>query len=199
MPVNEEPGGPRGHDRTESSGRETGEIRERATSKRRPGVRVVLWTVSVMAFLLGVATGALITSVGLQRPPGETDGDPGPATAEPTAPRSPAATVPPGREVSVPGECLAALDRAEQAMETIRRGLRALTDLDGPQLERVIDQLQRIQPEYQRLAERCRAEAEVRTPEPTITSSLPARLVVPRGSGVRGPRRPQTGGRGAPV
>ncbi|WP_170223283.1 hypothetical protein [Nonomuraea turkmeniaca] len=56
-------------------------------------------------------------------------------------------------------------------MESIRRGLRALSDLDGPRLESVIDELQRIQPEFQRLGERCRAEAEVRTAEPTVTSS----------------------------
>ncbi|MFE3452502.1 hypothetical protein ACFXJ8_26630 [Nonomuraea sp. NPDC059194] len=77
----------------------------------------------------------------------------------------------PQNALIVPGECLAAVARGEQAMETIRRGLRALRDLDGPQLENVIDELQRIQPEFQTLAERCRAEAEVRSPEPTVTPS----------------------------
>lgn len=159
--MNMEPGGPGG---TESSGRE-------ARQRNRPGVRKVSRVVPVVTLLAGVALGTIVAGVVMDRPPGETGGDPGRTTAGPAAPRSPAATVPPGREVSVPGECLAALDRGDQAMEIMRRGLRALTDLDGPRLESVVDELQRIQPEYQRLAERCRAEAEIRTAEPTMTPS----------------------------
>ncbi|MFG3441575.1 hypothetical protein ACGF0J_30400 [Nonomuraea sp. NPDC047897] len=111
---------------------------------------MISWLVPVLTLLAGVALGGVIASLGTDGPSGEWGDEPG----RTTAPRSPATTVPPGRQVSVPGECLAALDRAEQAMETIRGGLRALADLDGPRLEGVIDELQRLEPEFQRLAGR---------------------------------------------
>lgn len=135
---------------------------------RRPAApRVLYWTVPALTLLIGLALGAAIAGVSSTPEP---ESIPSPTASAPGAatPR-PAVTVPPNRALIAPGECLIALDRGEQAMEAIRRGLRALGNLDGPELERVIDELQRIQPEFRSLAELCRSEAEITTPSPTST------------------------------
>jgi len=81
-----------------------------------------------------------------------------PTSVAPTSEETPGAT-PSGADptVTVPVECAEGLERARDAVREVPGAAEALRTLDTARLRQILDRLQALQPEVERLAERCRA------------------------------------------
>ncbi len=124
------------------------------TPRRSGGAR--FWLIPAVAFLLGVLLGAVVIGV---TKAGDT-GNARPAAASSTTPSpSPSAGVSADRTVTVPASCLAAADRAEQALGVVSDGVRAIRNLDAAAVRRVLTRLDQLQPAVRKQADQCRAAA----------------------------------------
>lgn len=129
------------------------------TDRHEPSARLVdqdearwrRWSVLLPAltFLAGVALGAAVLGAST------TEDEP---RAAPTAPPTPSAS-PTDVTIRVPGPCLQAAERAEQAYALVERGVTAARDLDARELADLVDEAQRQRPEVQSLVEACRSAA----------------------------------------
>ena len=68
--------------------------------------------------------------------------------------------------VTVPAECLEAIEVSEDTFGTVREGIEALRGLDAEALRRIVDDLQTAQPRVERLARECRAAGDLPTRAP---------------------------------
>jgi len=62
-----------------------------------------------------------------------------------------------GPTITVPAECAEGLERARDVLAQIPGALEALRNLDTARLQEILDRVQRLQPEVNRLAAQCRA------------------------------------------
>ncbi|MBA3620087.1 MAG: hypothetical protein H0W56_10955 [Acidothermales bacterium] len=116
----------------------------------------LLWAVPALTFLGGLVLGGVLVGVAVDRDAPE-------APVNRTAPAAPApANGQGGVTVAVPGPCLEAVDRAEEALTLAADGLSALQDFDPYRLGDLVDQLQRMEPEVRRQAAECRRQAALR-------------------------------------
>lgn len=122
----------------------------------RSRLRRLFWIVPVLTFVAGLLLGGGVIAamdLGDDERAGVSaeDGQAGEATASP---------IPEGDStITVPASCAEGLDRAQLALEAAESGVTALRELDTARLQKVFDDLQRIQPEVTRLARACRAAA----------------------------------------
>ena len=133
------------------------------------------WLLPALTFLAGCLLGGLIVGVGTF---GDGDGD-GTAAPAPTSAPADGADDPedaPGDlVVRVPESCLRAADGATEATGQVDDVVAAVRDLDARRLQEIVDRIQQVQPEVQRLAEQCRSVAGERledvvvTPAPAVT------------------------------
>ena len=109
------------------------------------------WLLPALTFLVGLALGGLVLGG---------DGDPPraaapvPAGGEPSPPPDPGDLL-----VRVPEPCLRVADEAEQAVATLDRAVDAARSLDARRLQDVVDDVQRLRPRLEDLADRCRSRA----------------------------------------
>ena len=129
------------------------------------GSRARTWSVLLPAitFLAGLALAAAVL--------GATGaGDEPAAAARPTPTPTPSAS--PGQPelvVTVPGPCLQAAERAEQAYALLEQGVTAARDLDARALADLVDQVQRERPQVEALVQACREAAGDAVVQPTPT------------------------------
>lgn len=127
------------------------------------------WSVLLpaLAFLAGLLLGGAVLGAA-----GRSDDQTG-ATGERVRPSATPTPSPSGGDllVRVPGPCLQAADRAEQAYALLERGVTAARDLDARALADLVDQVQQQRPEVQALVERCRAAAATAVVQPSPTMS----------------------------
>jgi len=126
------------------------------------GARWRRWSVLLPAltFLAGLALGAAVLGA-------STTQDRTPAASPPPSP-TPTPT-PTELLVRVPGPCLEAAERAEQAYALVEQGVKAARDLDARGLADLVDEVQRQRPEVQALVEACREAAGDAVVQPTPT------------------------------
>lgn len=124
------------------------------------------WSVLLpaLAFLAGVLLGGAV--IGAASSGGDDSPAARPRVATP-APSPSSADV----TVTVPGACVQAADRAEQAYGLLERGAAAARDLDARALAELVDEVQQQRPEVQALVEQCRAAAARAVVEPSPTPS----------------------------
>ena len=116
-----------------------------------PRLRRLFWLVPVLTFVAGLLLGGGV--IAATRTGGD---DRVAATSEPDGAAS-ASPVPEGdRTIAVPASCADGLDRAKRALEAVDGGFEALRELDTARLQKVLDDLQGLEPEVTRLADACR-------------------------------------------
>ena len=130
------------------------------------------WVLPALAFVAGVALGAAVVSVG------NLGGDdsraaavavsPSPSPDDDAGPSASADVV-----VRVPGACLEAADGAEEAAREVDDVADAVRSFDARRLQELVDRFQQLQPEVQRLADRCRELAGDRLQEGTFVTPEP--------------------------
>ena len=137
------------------------------------GSRSWRWLLPALAFVAGVALGAVVVGVGNL---GEDDVSaarvevsPSPEPRDDAEPSASSDVV-----VRVPGACLDAADGAEEAARQVDDVADAVRALDARRLQELVDRFQQLQPEVQRLADRCRELAGGRLAEGTLVTPEPA-------------------------
>lgn len=126
---------------------------------RRPRGSGLFWLVPALTFLVGLLVGGVViglTGIGDDLTTGGAEqGDAG--TAQQPAPTdSPGAPGSGDRTVTVPGECIEAAERSEEALALTREAAQALGDLDPRRVQEIVDRLQDLDPEIRSLAAECR-------------------------------------------
>ena len=136
------------------------------------GGRSFSWLLPALAFVAGVALGAVVVGVGNLGGSDEpraadvaTSPSPSEDDAEPTASSDVV--------VRVPGACLEAADGAEEAARQVDDVADAVRSFDARRLQELVDRFQQLQPEVQRLADRCRELAGDRLQEGTFVTPEP--------------------------
>ena len=134
---------------------EPGEPRTSAPLVRDRPTRGRGWTLLLpaIAFLLGLLLGGVL--IGASRDDG-TSAAGGSPTPLPSATTSPAAA---DVTVTVPGPCVQAANRANDAYALVDRGVRAARDLDARALADLVAEVQRERPQVQQLIAQCQAAA----------------------------------------
>lgn len=166
----------RAEDRADDSARDGADEKAGAAATGAPPTtggtsgRSWSWLLPALAFVAGVALGALVVGVGtLGDDAGSTSASG--VTASPTAepdpeePRSSADVI-----VRVPGACLEAADGAEEAARQVDDVADAVRAFDARRLQELVDRFQQLQPEVQRLADRCRELSGGRLQEGTLVT-----------------------------
>lgn len=117
------------------------------------GARWRRWSVLLPAltFLAGLALGAAVLGASTTRDGTEAAPPPPPAPAPSPSPSD--------LLVRVPGPCLQAAERAEQAYALVEQGVAAARELDARALADLVDEVQQQRPEVQALVDTCRAAA----------------------------------------
>lgn len=127
------------------------------------------WSVLLpaLAFVAGLLLGGAVIGVGLQQDHQQQGAVAagGPPTPTPSA-------SPSGLTVDVPGSCLQAANKAEDAYGLVEKGVAAARGLDARALADLVDQAQRQRPEVQRLIDACRAAAQTAVVEPSPTPDV---------------------------
>ena len=131
------------------------------------GARWRRWTVLLPAltFVAGLALGAAVLGASTTQDDEGTVGGRPPPSAAPVP--SPTAS---DLLVRVPGPCLQAAERAEQAYALVEQGVTAARELDARGLADLVDQVQQERPEVQALVDACRAAAGEAVVQPRPTS-----------------------------
>lgn len=126
------------------------------------GARWRRWSVLLPAltFLAGLALGAAV--LGASTTQDDTQAAPPPPSAAPAPTAS-------DLLVRVPGPCLEAAERAEQAYALVERGVTAARDLDARGLADLVDEVQQQRPEVQALVDACRTAAGNAVVQPSPT------------------------------
>lgn len=147
-----------------------------SSSRRRATSSTSSWLLPALTFLAGCLLGAVIVGAGTFG--GGDDGQDGaapPPTQGPAEDATDAEAAEGELVVRVPESCLRAADGASQATGQVDDVVAAVRDLDARRLQEIVDQIQQVQPEVQRLAEQCRSVAGERledvvvTPAPAVT------------------------------
>ncbi len=125
------------------------------------------WSVLLpaLAFVGGAALGGVVVGVAVGGGSSSSSDAAAPgATPTPTPSAGRADAV-----VRVPGPCLQAADRADDAYALVQQGVQAARDLDARALADLVDQVQQQRPQVQALIADCRAAAAdtVLQPAPT--------------------------------
>lgn len=122
------------------------------------------WTILLpaLAFLVGLVLGGVLIGVSRDDSGGSVAG--GAATALPSPTSSPGAA---DVTVTVPGPCVQAADRADEAYALVEKGVRAARNLDARGLADLVAQVQRDRPQVQQLIAECRTAVAARA----LTSS----------------------------
>ncbi len=128
-------------------------------SGRRGAVGVLMVLLPAATLLLGLLIGYAVW--GGARGAGGEDGGAGAAeTAAGTAPPEADA----GRRdqiVTVPQECLIAVDESEAVLDLVEQAVAAAANLDAARLQQIVDELQGPTERVRALGEECRARADV--------------------------------------
>ncbi len=126
------------------------------------------WSVLLPAltFLVGLLLGAAVIAAS------SSDGDdeqaaPRAAAPAPTAPPSPTGPF----TVRVPGPCVQAADKAEQAYGLLEQGVAAARDLDARRLQELVDTVQRERPRVEALVRQCREQSAAALVQPAPAPS----------------------------
>lgn len=132
------------------------------------------WLLPVITFLVGCLLGGLVVGAGAFD-----DAESGLADAQPTESPTPddAGTPSPGPTdlvVTVPESCLEAADRASEFARQVDDVVVAVRDLDARRLQEIVDEIQQLQPNVQRLAEQCRSVAGERLQDGQLATPTPA-------------------------
>jgi hypothetical protein len=132
---------------------------------------VTTWLLPALAFVAGVALGAVVVAVGTTA-----DGDAGLLAGDDATPTPTATADDSAREdliVRVPAACLDAADAAEQAARRVDDVVRAVGDLDARRLQELVDEFQRLEPVARTFAEQCRSFAGERLQDGLLVSPAP--------------------------
>lgn len=132
------------------------------------------WLLPALAFVAGVALGAVVVAVGAS---GGDDRQPDVSaspTSEPDAGAEPTSTAPSDAVVRVPAACLQAADAAEEAARQVDDLVEAVRVFDAGRLQELVDRFQELQPEVQRLADACREVAGDRLQDGDLVTPTPA-------------------------
>lgn len=137
------------------------------------------WLLPVLTFLVGCLLGGVVVGAGAFGGDEQQAAAPE-ATASPDAGADPDPS--PGADdlvVRVPESCLEAADGATEATGQVDEVVTAVRDLDARRLQEIVDRIQRVQPEVQRLAEQCRSVAGQRLQDGQLATSAPVPTASP--------------------
>ena len=148
---------------TAGGGEDTGASRWRSWSVVLPA----------LAFLAGLLLGGAVIGAAFNSDNADSSAAGGPGdTATPTT--TPTATAS-DLNVTVPGPCVQAAERADDAYALVERGVKAARDLDAGALADLVDEVQRQRPEVQALIAECQQQTGDRIvnpgPTPTVTTT----------------------------
>ena len=155
----------------------TGTPAERGTAPDAPaagsgGGGTWRWLLPALAFVAGVALGAAVVGVGnLGEDDVRASSTAASPTPEPTDEADPTASS--DVVVRVPGACLEAAEGAEEAARQVDDVAEAVRAFDARRLQELVDRFQQLQPEVQRLADRCRELSGTRLQEGTLVTPEP--------------------------
>ena len=121
----------------------------------------MFWVIPALTFVVGLLLGGGLAYATYGGDAADVTNSPARETRAPTPEASG------DLEVTVPAECLQAITESEATFDTVREGIEALRGLDAEALRRIVDDLQTAQPRIERLANACRAAAELPTRAPT--------------------------------
>ncbi len=136
------------------------------------------WSVLLpaLAFVAGLLLGGAVIGATLS---GNDANTPEAGGASP----SPTASVQPDVVVTVPGPCVQAADKADEAYALLERGVRAARDLDARGLADLVEQVQQQRPEVERLVTECRTAAGEVITEPATPAPAPLPSPLPSPTG----------------
>ena len=138
------------------------------------GGSVWTWLLPALAFVAGVALGAVVVAVGASGDgDGRSDVTASP-TSDPSAGADPTSTASSDAVVRVPSSCLEAADGAEEAAREVDDVVEAVRAFDARRLQEIVDRFQQLQPEVQRLADQCRETAGERIQDGELVTPTPA-------------------------
>lgn len=149
------------------------DVRTDADAKGGEG-SVWTWLLPALAFVAGVALGAVVVGVGAS---GDGDGTAqvgASPTSEPSSGDQPTGTASSDALVRVPASCLQAADGAEEAAREVDDVVEAVRTFDARRLQELVDRFQQLQPEVQRLADQCRGAAGDQLREGELVTPAPA-------------------------
>ena len=137
------------------------------------------WLLPALAFVAGVALGAVVVAVGASGDdddtvPGVTASSSPEASATPDGAGNVTATPSGDALVRVPASCLDAADGAERAARQVDDVAAAVREFDARRLQELVDEFQQLQPEVQRLADQCRSAAGEGLGDGTLVTPAPA-------------------------
>jgi len=126
----------------------------------------MLKALPAITFLVGVVIGGVFVGVGL-------DGDDSPAASKPTATADPGGSeATSDTAIVIPAACSQAAEAVTEAVSLIREGAASVRDFQPERLVEVLDELEVLDPELQRLAQRCSA-VDVSPSSPTSAGPTP--------------------------
>lgn len=126
----------------------------------------MLKALPAITFVVGVVIGGVFVGVGL-------DGDDSPDASKPTATRDPGGSeATSDTAIVIPAACSQAAEAVTEAVSLIREGAASVRDFQPKQLIEVLDELEVLDPELQRLAQRCSA-VDVIPSSPTSAGPTP--------------------------
>lgn len=112
--------------------------------------------VPAVTFLVGLVLGAVLVWVGTDLRGGEPQ--PG-GTAAPTVPTPTGSRSSSDVTVTVPADCLAAAQAAEDVLGLGRQAASAVADLDAKRLQDLIDEMEKLEPRVRQAADNCQSIA----------------------------------------
>jgi hypothetical protein len=147
--------------------RDSGAAGERAPSTTPQRPAWVVWALPAAGLLVGLLVGFAVWG-------GATDDGEPEEQAQPRPSMTASASSPAGSDptvtVTIPQECLDAVDASEQALDLLEQATAAISEFDAAELQQIVDQLQDSQERIRELGEDCRDMAVVPS---TIPSAAP--------------------------